>query len=501
MTSVRTGSSPSPTGGITSALGRHHTLPTAVADLIDNSIDAGAGHVLVRFLQDGPRVEGLRIIDNGRGMTEDTLAVAMTYQPRDSYGPTDLGRFGVGLGASSFSQADHFTVWTVAAGAAAVGRSLHRSAPDDVRTEDSAAAKQQIESARTRFPMTTGTIVDWRHVRTFLTVEDDADRIAWLEATIADLRTHLGVVFHRLIERGLRITVDVFDIALGRAGVSRTVTAIDPFGYPTSGRADYPRSVTVPLPRTELSVTAHLWPARDASPRFRLFGAPGRDRQGLYVYRNDRLLQIGGWSGLWHARPDFAPARVSLDLTAAVEESEHVTINPEKSGVVLDATTAQALQTALGGIRGWYLSDAGELVCTARRHQPRPVTMVEPESGLPEDVLDEVTDSVEFDADTEPVRIGWRVLARTTFFEVSLDQRTLWLNARFRRALVGYRSSDNTDAPVLRSLVYLLAEDLFTGTRLGRAKTDRLRAWQNILIAAVTSEIEQQEARREHALD
>ncbi|WP_066908088.1 ATP-binding protein [Millisia brevis] len=499
MTPADTGAPTTSTGRIAAALGRHHTLPTAVADLIDNSIDADAGHVLVRFLQDGPRVEGLRIIDDGHGMTEATLARAVTYQPRDTYGPTDLGHFGVGLGASSFSQADRYTVWTVAAGSAPVGRTLHRSAPDEVRIEDPAEAERRIAGARPRFPMVTGTIVDWHDVRTFLTVEDDADRIAWLESTIADLRTHLGVVFHRLIERGLRITIDVFDVALGRPGASRTVSAIDPFGYTAPGRADYPRPITVPLPGTDLTATAHLWPARDTSPRFRLYGAPGRDRQGLYVYRHDRLLQIGGWSDLWHARPDFAPARVVIDMTPAVEQ--HVVINPEKSGITLTANAIDALRTALGGPRGWYLSDAGELVRNARRHQPRPVTLVEPESGLPEDVLDEITDSVEFDADADAVRIGWRVLARDSFFEVNLEQRTLWLNARFRRALVGYRSAADTDAPVLRSLVYLLAEDLFSGTRLGRAKTDRLRAWQNILIAAVTSHIEQQEARREHALD
>lgn len=41
-----------PDPSITSAIGRHHTLATAVADLVDNSIDFGATHVLVRFLME-----------------------------------------------------------------------------------------------------------------------------------------------------------------------------------------------------------------------------------------------------------------------------------------------------------------------------------------------------------------------------------------------------------------------------------------------------------------
>ena len=32
-------------------LGRNHSLETALADLVDNSIDAGATHVLIRLLR------------------------------------------------------------------------------------------------------------------------------------------------------------------------------------------------------------------------------------------------------------------------------------------------------------------------------------------------------------------------------------------------------------------------------------------------------------------
>ncbi len=104
------------------ALGLHHTLVTAVADIIDNSIDAGAGHVLVRFLQTGSRISGLRIIDDGSGMDGTTLEAAMEYGVQRAYQDSDQGMFGVGMKAASISQADTFTVYSRAENAEPAGR-------------------------------------------------------------------------------------------------------------------------------------------------------------------------------------------------------------------------------------------------------------------------------------------------------------------------------------------------------------------------------------------
>lgn len=52
-----------PDPSLVSAIGLHHSLPTAIADLVDNSIDAEAGNVLVRILQHGGRAVGLLVID------------------------------------------------------------------------------------------------------------------------------------------------------------------------------------------------------------------------------------------------------------------------------------------------------------------------------------------------------------------------------------------------------------------------------------------------------
>ena len=79
---------------------------TALADVIDNSITAKAGHVeiLSETSIDKPRIA---ILDDGEGMSEPQLVDAMrpgTRNPLEVRDIQDLGRFGLGLKSASFSQ-------------------------------------------------------------------------------------------------------------------------------------------------------------------------------------------------------------------------------------------------------------------------------------------------------------------------------------------------------------------------------------------------------------
>ena len=84
-----------------------YDLPTAIADLIDNGIFAGARNVWVDFTWDGAN-SSICVIDDGKGMTEGELSNAMRHgskNPLEDRDPKDLGRFGLGLKTASFSQA------------------------------------------------------------------------------------------------------------------------------------------------------------------------------------------------------------------------------------------------------------------------------------------------------------------------------------------------------------------------------------------------------------
>lgn len=83
---------------------------TAIADLIDNSIDADASNIRISII---PTVNDFRIIiaDDGSGMTHDVLDQAMRLGSNtDRNTESDLGKFGMGLVTASISIGKRLTV-------------------------------------------------------------------------------------------------------------------------------------------------------------------------------------------------------------------------------------------------------------------------------------------------------------------------------------------------------------------------------------------------------
>src|SRR5664280_240244 len=88
-----------------------YELPAAVADLVDNSIDAGATQVDVTVVFDGVD-SWIRVADDGSGMSTSRMNEAMRYGTDRDYAEGDLGKFGLGLKTASLSQCRRLTVAT-----------------------------------------------------------------------------------------------------------------------------------------------------------------------------------------------------------------------------------------------------------------------------------------------------------------------------------------------------------------------------------------------------
>ena len=89
-----------------------YSFHDAVADIVDNSISAGAMNVDVMCDYDCP-IPFLSIFDDGCGMSDAELRKAMTYgskNPLYERDKGDLGRFGLGLKVASLSQCSKLTV-------------------------------------------------------------------------------------------------------------------------------------------------------------------------------------------------------------------------------------------------------------------------------------------------------------------------------------------------------------------------------------------------------
>jgi len=473
------------------ALGRNHTLEAALAELVDNSIDAGAQHVLIRFVRDGGRLIRLLVIDDGSGMTEEQIDLAMTVGGARSYDDGDIGRFGLGLKAASFSQARAVTVVSAAARHSVVGRrwQLAKAKRDYCCEIVDGAFGAALLAHDWGFPRSsTGTLVRWDEVKGFPAVDDPTAVERFLQTTFAKIRAHLGLIFHRLLARsGLRLLLDVDD---GGDIVLRTdVPPLDPFGYPRTGAAGWPKCIHAGDGDRRLVLNCHIWPGRSNADEFRIDGNL-IERQGLYIYYNDRLIQRGGWNGLCHADKQLNLARVAVDVEGDVDQM--LALKPEKTGVEVGPAFGPAIFAATapdGTTLNDYLDRARGVLKEANRRRRVRQAILPPGKGFAPKLRRAIERELPL-KDEDAVEVRWKHLAYDEFFEIDRERRVLWLNQRYRRKLAGDRRSGLNDLPLVKALMFLLTENIFAGQNLGPRDKDNLDVWQAILTTAALEEAE-----------
>lgn len=297
--------------------GLGYSAGAALADIIDNSISAGATEVRLDFAWEGAQSR-ITILDDGRGMSDAELESAMRLgdkNPQDARSAQDLGRFGMGLKTASFSQCRRLTVATVKDGDMSCLRwDLDELAADPdggwlLYEGPAQGSKPFISSLKGR---KAGTLVLWETMDRVVTngyaSEDFHDLIDAVES-------HLAMVFHRLLQGSrpkLRLLIN-----------GRTVVPWDPF---MSGHPAKPWSSPTTHHATAygtVTVQAHVLPHRDklTDKEFEDNAGPSgwTAQQGFYVYRNERLLVAGGWLGLgnsraWNREEAHRLARIRLDI-------------------------------------------------------------------------------------------------------------------------------------------------------------------------------------------
>src|SRR5690349_17111663 len=88
---------------------------SALSELIDNSLQAGAKHVWIKVVADAANGTNITIsvLDDGSGMDKRTLRHALRFGGSSRFDDrSGLGRYGMGLPNSSLSQARRLDVWS-----------------------------------------------------------------------------------------------------------------------------------------------------------------------------------------------------------------------------------------------------------------------------------------------------------------------------------------------------------------------------------------------------
>ena len=307
-----------------------YEFDTAVADIVDNSIAAGAGNVDI-FWNSTDQDPYFAICDDGIGMSADELDNAMefgTEKIRDFTNPKDLGRFGLGLNTASLSQCSCFIVvtkrmgmlnaamWDIEEIKRAHSWSMIILTDEEIATLPNIGYLDDLES---------GTIVIWKN---FDKIRESTNSFSETFDNLAlAAKDYCALVFHRFYR----------SVAISFNG--DRVAKRDPFleGFDNVKTL---RPETIPYKSFEVEVQAYRMPAMNDLTREQkllLGGADSlRSEQGIYIYRNKRLIVWGKWLRLEHKTVYSHLARVRIDIPAALDKEWSLDVK-KSSAIIPDA--------------------------------------------------------------------------------------------------------------------------------------------------------------------
>lgn len=299
---------------------------TAIADIVDNSIAARATLVDLQILMDLRNNIRIEIADNGEGMDREGLINAMTYGSRRRSDPASLGKFGLGLKTASTAFARRLSVISRATGSAPLLQAtwdLQHVAQNGWKLLVSDEPDEEaVDHLNTLAPGASGTVVLWasvdRLIKEYISPGGNAAQNA-LNRVVTNLRSHLSMVFQRFLDpadgraRNVEIRVN-----------GEKIVAWDPFCAGVSDKVgdDVVKVSIGDTEEAQFQLRAYILPRKEefstdaALKQSRL----GNDTQGIYIYRENRLIQDATWLGMYSKEPHGSLLRVEFSFTHELDE-------------------------------------------------------------------------------------------------------------------------------------------------------------------------------------
>ena len=309
----------------------------AVAEIVDNSIQAGANVIQVNLQFDGYE-SYLTVLDNGVGMTPAEIREAMRFGSMRDYEQDDLGKFGLGLKTSSLSQCDSLTV-SSRNSQKKVQIHSYSWDMDHINKVDQweilpIETNELLNPVVEHLYSTTGTAVTWERLNRLLNFQDPAGGRAEndFKRLIQELKISLGATFHRYLtgeQRSKKVMIfvngDLVESWDPFCRTEKNTVELESFSIPISmdcrkGLVKF-RPFVLPAQSQFSSSSAHL---RAGGP------AKWNKQQGFYIYRSGRLLQSGGWCGLRTSDEHSKLARVLVEIPAGFDDLFKVNISKMK---------------------------------------------------------------------------------------------------------------------------------------------------------------------------
>ncbi|WP_340015665.1 ATP-binding protein [Paenibacillus sp. FSL K6-1318] len=309
-----------------------YNAQTAIADIVDNTIDAKADSIHIEFEYDLGN-GFIKIEDNGIGMTDAELQQAMTIgskDPRDKRAKEELGRFGMGLKTASFSMGKRLCViskkdeiisercWDLDYVSDKNEWLLYKSIPSDIRKK----IGQVLGNS--------GTIVFIDKLDRFS--GSGTHKVLRQESyysKVKRIQIYLEMVFHVMLEKGLSITINENNLQSWSPFLEGNPRRIE--GEEQSIR------VNKKLVRVTPYVLPHPTTFNQTDYKY-AGGVKGwRDQQGFYIYRENRMVSFGDWFGMFPKDVSSELVRIKIEFSNEADDDWKIDVKKSTVSVPDDA--------------------------------------------------------------------------------------------------------------------------------------------------------------------
>lgn len=313
---------------------------TAVADVVDNSIAAKATSIEVALNMDLRGHITLAIYDNGEGMDWDGLINAMKYGSKPRPNAASLGKFGLGLKTASTAFCRKLTVISRATESGPLVRAtwdldhIKESKKWELVIED--ASPQQKALFEKHIKNSSGTIVQWeavdRLLKNYSTLTGAPAKKA-LAKIEESLRDHLATVYQRFLDPKDKRARNI-EISLN----GRIVAPWDPFCIGESELVNEVEQEVELADKTiaKFKMRAFVLPRKEefSSEEAAKEAQINNTNQGIYIYRENRLIHGPDWLKMFTKEPHISLLRVEFSFDHKLDEAFQIDI--KKSQIILN---------------------------------------------------------------------------------------------------------------------------------------------------------------------
>ena len=294
-----------------------YKVETAVADIVDNCIGAHSTEIHIDFVWN-EEDSIIAIYDNGDGMDKESLISSMkigSSDPAMKREVDDLGRFGMGLKTAAFSMGKKLRVITRQNGIystacwdldyiADLNDGKWSLLVDDIEFENIFEQYPKFKSEQD------GTMILIENLDRLVDSSELKKSKKRFYRTIEKVKNHVGMIFHRFIEEDDLVIFFKDEI----------VEAWNPFILSNNATQELSEEEYFDGTKYVL-VQPYVLPHKTKfSTEDDFKNAAGykgwNAHQGVYVYRNRRLLVYGTWFDFLKKEPAFNLARIRLDMSA-----------------------------------------------------------------------------------------------------------------------------------------------------------------------------------------